>query len=130
MPNSHTIHVPMYMNITDLYALCMQDLKDTHQHIQALPSYSTFHGVLKKHFQHVKFPKRTRLGQCDVCTQTAARRQKCRNAQERNQLKADIAAHNELVYQERLSFMERCELSRAFVNKYMHISMDCPDMVL
>lgn len=129
MPNDMAIHVPMYMSITDLYALCIEDLKSKRQSVDKLPSYATFLALMELHFKHVKFPKKTRLGQCDFCTQIPALRQKCANARERSQLKSQISAHNLLVRLERLSFAERDERSQRFPEKYMHIAMDCPEMI-
>jgi len=61
------IHLPMGMRKVDLHARMIRELRISHPHLQEadLPSCLLFRKIWK---HHVKTPKKTRLGKCDICS--------------------------------------------------------------
>ena len=75
-PTNSEVHLPMAMRKVDIYHRMIQELRETHTNLtdNDLPGIMLFRNTWKKHFPHVKTPKKTRLGKCDLCSQLNKRR--------------------------------------------------------
>ncbi len=74
MPNSDEWHVPPWVTRQLLYDDCFRDPFIS----SILPKYSlrSFERAFDEAFPKVKFPRKTRLGRCDLCIELTDARQR------------------------------------------------------
>ena len=65
------LFLPVMVVKSDVYDSMIMDLHKRGVPGTDMPRLSTFYFVWRKEFQHLKTPKQTRLGQCDICTTLA-----------------------------------------------------------
>ena len=64
MPTKNEYHLPCFLQWKDVH-----NELNTYLGSKGMKKYSQpqFHHLMKSHFPHVKLPKYTRLGKCDLC---------------------------------------------------------------
>ena len=77
-PNSDEIYLPMSVVKAILYEAFLDDCKEDLQiSTESCPSSYLFYKIFRERFAHVKWPKFTTLGKCDICTQIAVEMKHC-----------------------------------------------------
>ena len=124
LPNSPQVHMPSFCTIKSLYTTYVSDMNASKMPPRAIGSESSFRNFIDKHFQHVRFPRKTRLGRCDFCTSIHARRMRCTTEEEKNQLSKEIELHQEITSAERRSYHERRDYALRHPTKIASIIID------
>ena len=100
-PNSSFIHLPNYLNRSDLYNDYKSDMEIGNEEYVG---YSQFCEVWNKHMSDVKIPTHTTLGKCTTCTGFETRRKQIQTQQA---FKKDRNDHFKLIGDEREALTQR-----------------------
>lgn len=71
IPNCKFTHLPDNFTKTKVFSLYVETLKERNMPIFLLCSFLR---VWRKHFSHVKIPKKTRMGVCQICAELKEKR--------------------------------------------------------
>ena len=115
-PNSSYIHLPSYLNKSDLYEDYVNDMKMNNEpYIHS----SHFAKIWKEHFPLITIPAQTKLGRCTTCTSFENRRQQIQTQEELLIFKKERRQHFQLVSSEREALSRRKIVAK--VNFYMFL---------
>ena len=105
MPTRNEYHLPCFLQWKDVH-----NELNTYLGSKGMKKYSQpqFHHLMKSHFPHVKLPKYTRLGKCDLCLMLKDRKSKATTEEERLQVQQEIILHNANQMNERIQYKQRC----------------------
>ena len=76
---------------------------------------------------YVVFPKRTRLGRCDLCASLSDQRTKATNSAERDIIEKRMNNHTELHKAERTAYQKRCRDSERCPDLSWSLILDMSD---
>ena len=115
-PNSSYIHLPSYLNKSDLYEDYVNDMKMNNEPYIHL---SHFAKIWKEHFPLITIPAQTKLGRCTTCTSFENRKQQIQTQEELLIFKKERRQHFQLVSSEREALSRRKIVAK--VNFYMFL---------
>ena len=83
LPNCKFTHSSDNFTKTEVYNLYVETLKERNMPILSLCSFLR---VWRKHFPHVKIPKKTRMGVCQICAELKAKRDTTKTSEQKGKL--------------------------------------------
>ena len=110
-PNSNDIYLPMSIVKCVMYEAFVDDCThDLSLALDQIPSNYMFLKIWREDFDHVKWPKYTKLGKCDVCTKIAVALSHC-NPITKRELRAKKKYHLQQNALDRGSLSQRTALA-------------------
>ena len=116
-PNSSFIHLPSYLNKTDLYDDYKNNMIITNDECV---SYGQFCSMWKKHMSNVKIPTHTTLGRCTICTSFETRRKQIKTQEELLAFQKDRREHFQSVASEREALNQRKIIAMVIIKHYYY----------
>ena len=131
-PTNSEVHLPMAMRKVDIYHRMIQELRESHPKLtyDDLPSIMLFRTTWKKHFPHVKNPKKTRLGKCNLCSRLNKRRAVEKNPVIQAKISQLYFKHVKDIIKERALYILRQSRAIKLPQLYTSIIMDYAQKLL
>lgn len=82
-PNSNFTHLPDNFTKREVYNLYVESQKDSQNSTLSLPSFLR---IWRQDFSHVKIPKKSRMGVCQICAELKAKRDTAKTTEEKCEL--------------------------------------------
>lgn len=80
LPNSNFTHLPDNFTKREVYSLYAESQKDSLNSTLSLPSFLR---IWRQDFPHVKIPKKSRMGVCQICAELKAKRDTAKTTEEK-----------------------------------------------